>query len=139
MSTAKKIQFLQAPVASFICELFRFSTIKVRVLAPLFVFFSHCSPFSLIVELLFSNMHPSITIYFNSPIHIFLCRLPVVSHTAPAYPHAQEQTYCVPLSSDNIELGETNQQFSVGMDDVPETDNLKRLLLATFTIIYQCM
>ena len=29
--------------------------------------------FSLIVQLLFSNMHPSITIYFNSPIHTFRC------------------------------------------------------------------
>ena len=34
LSTAKKIQFLQAPVASFVCELFSFSTVKVRVLTP---------------------------------------------------------------------------------------------------------
>ena len=32
--------------------------------------------FSLIVQLLFINMHPSITIYFNSPIHTFLCIIP---------------------------------------------------------------
>ena len=59
LSTAKTIpQFLQAPVASFVCEVFSFSTVKVRVLAPpnstacLFLSLQ----FSLIVELLFSNI-----------------------------------------------------------------------------------
>ena len=32
--------------------------------------------FSLIVELLFSDMHPSITIYCNLPIHTFFCIIP---------------------------------------------------------------
>ena len=51
LSTAKKIQFLQAPVSSFVCELFSvtFSTVNVRVLAPLnrtsCPFFSFCSRF----------------------------------------------------------------------------------------------
>ena len=44
------------------------------------------------MEPLFSNMHPSITICFNSPIHTFLCIIPSggFTHTASAYPHAQD-------------------------------------------------
>ena len=42
-------------------------------------FWHHCLflslQFTLIVELLFSNMHPSVTNY-NSPIHTFLCIIP---------------------------------------------------------------
>ena len=74
LSTAKEIQFLQAPVTCFVCELFSvFRQLRSE-------FWHHCLflslQFTLIVELLFSNMHPSITIYFNSPIHTFLCIIP---------------------------------------------------------------
>ena len=78
LSTAMKIQFLQAPAASFVCELFSFFR-QLRTqfwhhwLVWLVFKFYLSLQFSLIVELLFSNMHPSITIYFNSPIHTFLC------------------------------------------------------------------
>ena len=61
--------------------------------------------FSLIVELLFSNMHPSITIYFkfNSPIHTFLCIiLLVVSRNAPTLMR-KSKVIAYSVSSDNIE------------------------------------
>ena len=76
------VQFLQAPVAS-LWTLFSFSTVKVRFLTPLnitaclflslqFLLITLCGTSSL-----FSNMHPaSITVYFNSPIHNFLCIIP---------------------------------------------------------------
>ena len=93
LSTAKKIQFLQAPVAS-LWTLFSFSTGKVRVLTPLNITACLFLPllFSVItVELLFRNMLPSITIYFTSPIHTFLCIIPSGGFTYRTYPHALGQ------------------------------------------------
>ena len=52
-----------------LCTLFSFSTVTVRVLAPLnrtAWIFLWALQFSPTVEILFNNMHPSITIYFNS-------------------------------------------------------------------------
>ena len=106
-STAKKIrQVLQAPVAS-LWTLFSFSTVKVRVLAPLnlielLVFFSLCSfHWSLWNFYSVTCVHPLQYTGFNSPSHTFLCIiLSVVSHTAPTL--MRWGSYYV-LSSDNIE------------------------------------
>ena len=120
LSTAKKIQLLQAPVAS-LWILFSFSAGKVRVLAPLnrtagLFSLSLSLQFSLIiVELLFNNMHPSITVYTLT--HPFV---PSGGFTYCIYPHALgqllRQYYQVTISKEN------NQQLSVGMDDMLETD-----------------
>ena len=63
LSTAKKIQFLQVPVASFVCELKSFSTVKVRVMAPLnsltaCLLSALPQRFSLILEILLTCIHP---------------------------------------------------------------------------------
>ena len=105
---AKKIQFLQAPVAC--SELLSFSTVKVRVLAPLNItaclFLSLQFSLFMAVELLFSNMHPSINnnyTGFNSPIHTFLCIIPSGSFTyCTGLPLMRWSSYYV-LSSDIIE------------------------------------
>jgi len=94
LSTAKKIQFLQAPVASFDCELLSFSTVKVRLMAPLnriaCLFLS--LQFSEHWSLWFSNISASIhyNLYFNSPIHTCLC-IPSDGFTYCTYPHALGQ------------------------------------------------
>ena len=80
LSTAKKIQFLQAPIASFVCKLFSvFRQLRSEFWhhwIELLVFFVLCSFHCRGTFFSFSNMHPSITICFNSPIHTFLCRIP---------------------------------------------------------------
>ena len=121
-SCQQQRRFSSCKHLSLVCELFSFSTVKVRVQAPLTItacLFLSLQFLLITVELLFSNMHPSITIYYNSPIHAFLCIIPSGGFTYCAYPHAPGAvitSYHRTLSKDN------NQQFSVGMDDMLETD-----------------
>ena len=115
MSTAKKIQVLQAPVASFVCELFSFSTVKVRVMAPLnriaCLFLSlqfsliHCDSVTCIYPLQYTLTHPFI----------------LVSHTARPTLMRWGSYYVLLIKLVTISK-ESNQQFSVGMDDMLETD-----------------
>ena len=92
-SCQQQRRFSSCKHLSLVCELFfSFSTGKVRVLAPLKI--TACLFLTLlfsliIVELLFSNMHPSITLL--SPIHTFLCIIPSGGFTYCTYPHALGQ------------------------------------------------
>ena len=94
-SCQQQRRFSSCKHLSLVCELFfSFSTVKVRVLTPLnrtaCLFLS--LQFSLItVKHLFSNMHPSITTYFNSSIHTFLRIIPSGGFTYCTYPHALGQ------------------------------------------------
>ena len=124
LSTAKKIQFLQAPVASFDCELLSFSTVKVRLMAPLnriaCLFLS--LQFSEHWSLWFSNISASIhyNLYFNSPIHTCLC-IPSDGFTYCTYPHALGQLLHTIIKLMTISK-ENNRQFLVGMCAMLETD-----------------
>ena len=89
LSTAKKIQFLQAPVASFVCELFS----VFRQLRSEFwlVFFSLYSFHCLWNFYSVTCIHPLQYTGFNSPIHTFLCIIPSGGFTYCTYPHALGQ------------------------------------------------
>ena len=70
----------------------------------------------------FNNMHPSITIYFNSPIHTFLCIIPAGGFTyCTGLPSCARARLLRTIKWLTISK-ENNQQFSVGMDDVLETN-----------------
>ena len=116
-SCQQQRRFSSCKHLSLVCELVSVSTVKVRVLAPLnrtaCLFLS--LQFSLItVELSFSNMHPSITIYFTSTIHTFLCIIPSGGFTYCTYPHALGQllrtikwhySICLDLTNSNTSFG----------------------------------
>ena len=88
---------------------------------------------SLIVELLFNNMHPSITIYFNSPIqsYRFLCIIPSGGFTyCTGLPGGLMLRKSKVIADYQLTiLKGNNQQFSVDMDDIGL--KLTKLLLAT--------
>ena len=92
------------------------------------------------MELLFSNMHPSITIYFNSPIHTLSLhnsfRWFHILHRPTLWAAVRQEQSQVIAAYYQVTISKENnrQPFSVGIDDMLEihkafTSNISQLFI----------